>query len=48
MWQFVLGFGTGVYVGSMYDCNPTVKFISECIKKNIPKEALPKKKDDKK
>jgi hypothetical protein len=48
MWQFVLGFGTGVYVGSMYDCNPTVKFISECIKKTIPKEALPKKKDDKK
>ena len=44
MWQFFLGFGTGIYIGTNYDCKPTVKFISECIKQNIPKEALPKEK----
>lgn len=41
-----MGLGCGVYVGTMYDCKPTVTFISDCIKNNIPKEALPKKKED--
>ena len=44
MWQLLLGFGAGVYVGTNYDCKPTVTYISSCIKKNIPKEALPKEK----
>tara|TARA_B110000971_G_C19987876_1_gene490488 strand:- start:1521 stop:1667 length:147 start_codon:yes stop_codon:yes gene_type:complete len=48
MWQLLMGFGAGMYVGTVYDCNPTVEFISSCIKKNIPKDALPKKKDEKK
>ena len=46
MWQFLMGFGCGIYVGTIYDCKPTVSFISECIKNNVPKDALPKKKDD--
>ena len=46
MWQFLLGFSTGMYVGTIYDCGPTVKFITTCLKNNIPKEALPKKKDE--
>ena len=46
MWQFMMGFGLGVYVGTIYDCKPTVTFISTCLKNNIPKDALPKKKDD--
>ena len=32
MWQFILGFGAGVYVGTNYDCKPTIKFIQNCIK----------------
>jgi len=45
MWQFLMGLGVGVYVGTSYDCNPSINFIKECIKNNIPKDALPKKKD---
>jgi hypothetical protein len=48
MWQFLMGFGAGVYVGTSYDCKPTVSFITNFIKNNVPKDALPKKKDDKK
>jgi len=44
MWQFLMGFGAGVYVGTSYDCKPTVSFITNFIKNNVPKEALPKKK----
>ena len=47
MWQFLMGFGAGIYVGTKYDCKPTVTFITNCIKNNIPKDALPKKKEDK-
>jgi len=46
MWQFLAGFGMGVYVGTLYDCNPTVNFIRDCLKKTIPEDAFPKKKDD--
>ena len=46
MWQLMMGFGLGVYVGTMYDSKPTVTFISTCIKNNIPKDALPKRKDE--
>ena len=43
MWQFLLGFGAGVYVGTAYDCKPTITFISGCLKKTIPEDAYPKK-----
>lgn len=44
MWQILLGFGTGIYVGTIYDCKPTVMFIKDCIKNNIPDEIIPKEK----
>jgi len=47
MWQFLMGFSAGIYVGTVYDCKPTVEFISKCIKNNIPQDAIPKKKDEK-
>tara|TARA_B110000495_G_C22752300_1_gene440737 strand:+ start:362 stop:517 length:156 start_codon:yes stop_codon:yes gene_type:complete len=47
MWQMILGFGAGVYVGTNYDCKPTMKFISLCIKNNVPKDIVPKKKEEK-
>ena len=46
MWQLMMGFGLGVYVGTVYDCKPTGTFITTCLKNNIPKDALPKKKDE--
>ena len=32
----LMGFGMGVYVGTAYDCKPTISFFRECIKKTIP------------
>ena len=47
MWQFILGFGAGVYVGTNYDCKPTIQFIQTCIKNNVPDDMVPKKKENK-
>ena len=46
MWQFLAGFGMGVYIGTIYDCKPTVSFVRDCLKKTIPENALPIKKVD--
>lgn len=46
MWQFLCGFGAGVYVGTIYDCKPTMAFVKNCIKNFVPEDAIPKKKDD--
>ena len=40
----IMGFGVGVYVGTAYDCKPTISFLKECIKKTVPNEVIPKKK----
>lgn len=41
-----MGFGMGVYVGTNYDCKPTMIFLSTCIKNNVPKQVIPEKKED--
>lgn len=46
MWQFLCGFGTGIFVGTAYDCKPTINFVKNCIKKTIPEDAFPKLKKD--
>lgn len=46
MWQFLCGFGAGVYVGTLYDCTSTIRFVKKIIKTYVPEEAIPKKKDD--
>ena len=38
MWQLIIGFGLGIYVGTYYNCKPTIETILLNIKKNIPKE----------
>mgnify|MGYP001214984954 CR=1 FL=1 len=38
MWQFIMGFASGVYIGSYYDCKPSIDFILKTIKDNAPKE----------
>jgi hypothetical protein len=45
MWQMLCGFSAGVYVGTIYDCKPTFKFVKECIKNFVPDDAFPKKKE---
>ena len=47
MWQFLAGFGMGVYIGTIYDCKPTVNFVRDCLKKTIPDDAMPIRKDKK-
>ena len=44
MWQFMMGFSVGIYVGTIYDCKPTVTYVSNFLKNNIPEEAKPRKK----
>jgi len=36
MWQFALGFSLGVYVGTYYECKPTVDKILEKLKESVP------------
>jgi len=38
MWQFILGFTTGIYIGSFYDCKPTIEYAVNKMKENMPKE----------
>ena len=47
MWQFLCGFGVGVYAGTFYDCRPCIKTINNFIKDNIP-EKKPKEDEKKK
>ncbi len=41
MWQFILGFGTGVYIGTHYDCKPVIGKIEDFFKSQCP----PRKED---
>ena len=38
MFPFLCGFATGVYVGTYYDCKPTIEYIIIKIKENLPKD----------
>ncbi len=42
MYQLLFGFCAGVYIGTNYDCKPTIVYIQQIIQKYAP----PKKKDD--
>ena len=38
MWQYLFSFSAGIYVGTYFDCKPTIDKISEFVKENMPKE----------
>ena len=38
MWQFLLGFGAGVYVGTKYDCRPCMKYVEKHVTEYFPKK----------
>jgi len=44
MWQILVGFSAGIYVGTYYDCKPMIYRASECIKNWKPEER-PENKD---
>ena len=51
MWQLLTGFAAGVYVGTYYDCKPTILLVQQMVKDKFPKErfddALKKEKEKK-
>ena len=38
MWQMMVGFAAGVYVGTYYNCKPTIVMIREMVKDKIPEK----------
>ena len=36
MIRFILGLGTGLYIGTYYNCKPIINKVIETMKKNIP------------
>ena len=40
MWQLLTGFAAGVYVGTYYDCKPTIILVEKMLKEKFPKERL--------
>ena len=40
MWHFCIGFGLGIYVGTYYDCKPSLDKVADWVKQLSP----PKKK----
>lgn len=38
MWKFIMGFTSGIYVGTYYDCKPIINQIEKKIKEFIPSE----------
>ncbi len=38
MWQVMVGFAAGVYVGTYYNCKPTIVMIREMVKDKMPEE----------
>lgn len=47
MWQLVTGFAAGIYVGTYYDCKPTIILVRQMIKDKFPEERKFGKKDKK-
>ena len=44
MFQFLIGLGVGIYIGTNYNFKPTINFITKAVERNFPEEAMPKKK----
>ncbi len=36
MWQFFLGFSTGIYIGTYYDCKPIIGKLEFFIRQQCP------------
>ena len=40
MWQFLCGFGAGVYIGTYFECKPTIEQIVSFAKTKIPEKKM--------
>jgi len=38
MWCYLLSFTIGIYVGTYFNCKPTIERISKFVKENLPDE----------
>ncbi len=38
MWKLLLGFGSGLYIGTYYDCKPIFNSIKKYIKTHVPEK----------
>ncbi len=38
MWQFFLGFSSGLYLGTYYECKPFMSKIEDFIKQQCPRK----------
>jgi ABC-type phosphate transport system permease subunit len=38
MWQVMIGFAAGVYVGTYYECKPAIKMIKAMVEDKFPEE----------
>ena len=36
MWRFLIGFTSGIYIGTYYECKPIIEKIDKFIKNNFP------------
>lgn len=48
MWQFLLGFGTGIYMGTVYDCRPCMKYAQKQLEEFVPKKKWDEEDDEEK
>ena len=50
MFRVLVGFVSGVYVGTYYNCRPVIERLKDCIKNAIPEieEIKEKREEDKK
>ena len=37
MWRFVAGLGVGVYIGTYYECKPTITRVKRFVMDNFPR-----------
>ena len=40
MAQFIIGFASGIYIGTHYNCGPVLSFASDTLEKYCPKREL--------
>ena len=38
MWQWLLGIGMGIYIGTYYNCKPSLEAVTKLVRDNMPKQ----------
>ena len=40
MIRFIFGLISGLYIATYYDCKPTIEYVIEQVKENVPKKKI--------